>query len=121
MSKRILIVDDEPDLQLIVQTVLKAKGYQTIQAVDGFQAVEKAQQENPDLIILDVMMPEMNGYQVCRLLKGQSETMQIPIIMLTAKVQPADRFWGLETGADLYLTKPFEHVELVTKIQELIG
>lgn len=121
MGKRILIVDDEPDLQLIVSTVLTSCGYETCHAADGFDAVEKAQKLKPDLILLDIMLPEMNGYQVCRLLKNDLNTKEIPIIMLTAKVQPSDRFWGLETGADCYMTKPFDHQDLVLKIGELLN
>ena len=121
MPKKILIVDDEPDLLEMVQISLETEGYECIVAYDGFRALERARKERPDLIILDVMLPGLNGYKVCRLLKFDEKYTQIPIIMLTAEVQQADRLLGEETGADYYMTKPFEPDKLLAKVAELLG
>ena len=112
MAKRVLVVDDEPDIVDIVTCLLEGEGYETLVARDGIEAVEVAEAERPDLVLLDVMMPEMNGYQVCRLLKAKPEFRDIPVVMLTAKAQQSDQFWGLDSGATAYLTKPFDNKEL---------
>jgi len=116
-KKKILIVDDEKDIVESVQFKLEFEGFECLVAYDGEEALLKARGENPDLILLDVMLPKMNGYQVCRLLKSKEQHRHIPIIMLTAKAQESDKFWGMETGADDYVTKPFELEKLIQKIQ----
>ena len=121
MSKKILIVDDEPDLLEMVQINLEMEGYECMVAYDGFRALDRVRKEKPDLIILDVMLPGMNGYKVCRLLKFDEKYKQIPIIMLTAEAQRADRLLGEETGADYYMTKPFDADKLLAKVKELAG
>lgn len=112
-SKRVLVVDDEPDIVDIVTCLLEGEGYETLVARDG---VEVAEAEHPDLVLLDVMMPEMNGYQVCRLLKAKPEFRDTPVVMLTAKAQQSDQFWGLDSGATAYLTKPFDNRELLQTV-----
>jgi two-component system alkaline phosphatase synthesis response regulator PhoP len=120
-KKRILIVDDEPDLLETVQINLEIEGYECLVAYDGFRGFERARKEKPDLIILDVMLPGMNGYKVCRLLKFDEKCKHIPIIMLTAEAQPRDRQTGQETGADVYMTKPFSADKLLAKVKEYLG
>lgn len=120
-KKRILLVDDEPDLLSMVKLRLEANGYEVITASDGNTAYEKAKSETPDLIILDLMLPGIDGYQVCRLLKFDERYRSIPIIMLTALSQKEDKEWGQKVGADYYLTKPFEPNELLDKIKELLN
>ena len=121
MAKRILVVDDEPDIVTVLKMGLKRKGYEVITAYDGKEALEKAKAERPDLITLDVMMPEVDGYTVCRELKNSDEHQAIKIIILTAKDQAEDMQQGKEARADLYMTKPFDMDELFEKIQNLIG
>ena len=120
-KKRILIVDDEPDLLETIQINLELEGYECLVAYDGFRGFERARQEKPDLIILDVMLPGMNGYKVCRLLKFDEKYKRIPIIMLTAEAQEKDRQTGQETGADVYMTKPFAADKLLAKVKEYLG
>jgi DNA-binding response OmpR family regulator len=119
--KKILIVDDEPDINTILVTFLKACGYEAVGAKDGVEAIDLAHAESPHLILLDVMMPEMSGYQVARLLKDDPATKDIPVIMLTAKTQQSDRFWGLESGAAAYMHKPFELSDVLSHVRALIG
>jgi len=121
MSKgRLLLVDDEHDFIDVIATRLEAKGYDIIKAFDGKKGLEKAHTEKPDLVILDVMMPELNGYDVCRKLKVDSKFSNIPIILLTAKFQPSDIDFGKEMGADAYLTKPVELDVLTERVEELL-
>lgn len=115
-KKKILIVDDERELIEQIRTRLEYVGHEVTCATDGFQALEMVRSVQPNLILLDVVMPKMNGYQVCRELKGTVETKSIPIILLTAKAQESDKFWGKETGANDYITKPFEMEDLIQKI-----
>ena len=106
-NKRVLIVDDEPDIVETIKFNLELANIECIEAYDGEEALSKARQENPDLIILDIMLPKMNGYKVARLLKFDESYKHIPIIMLTARAQKTDIKVGEETGADEYVTKPF--------------
>lgn len=121
MSKKILVVDDETQLVEMVKIRLEAAGYMVVCAYDGQEALEKAKKEKPDLIILDLMLPKMDGYKVCGLLKNDSRYGKIPIIMFTAKAQDEDMVLGRELGADAYMTKPFDPKLLLGKIQDLIG
>ena len=114
MSKKILIVDDEKNIVDILKFNLKKEGFTTIEAYDGEQAVELAFNENPDLILLDVMLPKMDGFTVCRKLR---QSLTTPIIMLTAKEEEVDKVLGLELGADDYITKPFSQRELMARIK----
>ena len=118
MSKKIFIVEDELDFLSTLRERLEFEGYVVATAVDGERALGKIPEEKPDLILLDIMLPEMNGYQVCRELKCNPETKTIPVVVVTAKSQESDKFWAKETGADDYLTKPFEMEELLQKIQD---
>jgi two-component system phosphate regulon response regulator PhoB len=120
MSRKILIVDDEPDAIELVAYNLKQAGFNVVTAKDGAEALEKVKSASPDLIVLDVMLPEMDGFALCRVFKGAPITAGIPIIMLTAKAAEIDRVLGLELGADDYLTKPFSPRELVLRIKKLL-
>ncbi len=119
--KKILVVDDEQDISLILTSFLEMNGYQATSARDGVEAVEMVASLAPDLILMDVMMPDMSGYQVVRLLKSQPASRDIPVIMLTAKTEQSDRFWGLDSGADTYMNKPFELDDVLLEIQRLLG
>jgi len=116
-AKKILMVDDEVDLVETVRFPLEMEGYQVMVSYNGEDALNQARRENPDLIILDVMLPKLDGYKVCRLLKFDERYKHIPIIMLTAKTQEKDKQIGKETGADEYITKPFEIDELMEKVR----
>lgn len=120
MSKQILIIDDEPHIVLLLESRLKAEGYATLTATDGRAGFEVAKKEKPDLIILDLMLPRMDGYRVCGLLKRDTRYTSIPILMFTARAQEEDQRMGEEAGADAYLTKPFEPAVLLQKVRELL-
>lgn len=117
---RILVVDDSPTELSIISAPLLAGGYEVITAHDGEEALIKATTERPDLILLDVVLPKQNGFQVCRMLKRTPESSHIPVILLTSKSQPSDRFWGLRQGADEYVTKPFQPAALVSSVQRFL-
>ncbi len=120
MDRTIFIADDEVDFVSTLRSRLEFEGFGVTTATDGKEALQRITQEKPDLILLDIMMPTMNGYQVCRELKGNADTSSIPILMLTAKSQESDKFWGKEAGADDYVTKPFDMDELIEKIGRLL-
>jgi DNA-binding response OmpR family regulator len=120
MAKRVLVADDEPDIVESVKFSLGIEGIESLKAYDGEEALAKAKRERPDLIVLDVMMPKINGYKVARLLKFEDAYRHIPIIMLTARAQEKDKQTGQETGADKYITKPFEMDELVSTIKRYL-
>ncbi|MBS7297924.1 MAG: response regulator transcription factor [Eubacteriales bacterium] len=117
MSNKILIVDDESNIVELIRLYLEKDGFDTVVARDGNEALSKFKTENPDLIILDIMIPEPDGWQVCREIRKKSN---VPIIMLTAKSETFDKVLGLELGADDYLTKPFEAKELVARVKAVL-
>ncbi|HDP16406.1 MAG TPA: response regulator [Candidatus Omnitrophica bacterium] len=119
-NKKILLVDDEEDIVHLVEFRLKAAGYEVISALDGQSGLDKARKENPDLIILDLMLPKIDGYKVCRMLKFDEKYKHIPVIMFTARAQDNDKKTGGEVGADAYVIKPFEPQALLGKIKELL-
>jgi phosphate regulon transcriptional regulator PhoB len=118
--KNVLIVDDEPDLVELVSYNLKKEGFHVDTAPDGGAALEKARKKNFDLIILDLMLPGIQGIELCRILRNDPKTERVPIIMLTAKGDEADRIRGLETGADDYMAKPFSPRELVARVKAVL-
>ena len=120
MKTKILVVDDEPDVVELVDFNLKAAGYDVVTATDGEEALKKARAVLPSLIILDLMLPEVDGLEVCKILRREPQTSGIPIIMLTAKAAEIDRILGLELGADDYVTKPFSPRELVLRVKRLL-
>lgn len=113
----VLVIEDEPDVLDLLRLHLRKAGYAIVEAVDGVDGLKKAREKHPAAIILDLMLPEMRGEDVCRQLKQREATARIPVIMLTAKVRPEDRVAGLELGADDYLTKPFSPRELILRLQ----
>jgi DNA-binding response OmpR family regulator len=119
-KRRILLVDDEEDLVKTVTFRLEANGYEVASAYNGMDAVEMVRKNKPDLVILDLMLPKMDGYKVCGLLKKDSRYADIPVIMFSARAQEADIKMGEELGADAYITKPFEPQALLSKIGELL-
>ncbi len=119
--KKILIVDDEVDLLETVRFPLEIEGYHVLVASNGEDALNQARKENPDMILLDLMLPKLDGYKVCRLLKFDERYKHIPILMLTAKTQEKDRVIGMETGADEYITKPFDMDYLMKKVKEYLN
>jgi len=119
-TKKILLVEDTEDMVKLVKMYLEHHRYEVITAYDGQEGLARAKTEKPDLIILDLMLPKINGYKVCGLLKRDTKYTKIPIILFTAKTQEKDMKLGQEVGADAYLTKPFEPEVLLSKIKELI-
>lgn len=118
-KKRILVVDDERHIVRLVQVNLERHGYEVLTAYDGVECLEKAKSERPDLIVLDVMMPRMDGFEALQRLKSDPETTNIPVIMLTARAQDRDVLQGYQYGADLYLTKPFNPLELISLVKRV--
>ena len=116
-SNKILIVEDDHNLLTTLKYNLQKDGYNVTTAIDGAEAVETARKEKPDLIILDVMLPKMNGFEVCRILR---KDMIVPILMLTAKAEETDKIVGLEIGADDYMTKPFSMRELLARVRAML-
>jgi DNA-binding response OmpR family regulator len=114
---KILVVDDEADLVETIRFSLELEGYNVLVASNGEEGLNLARQEKPDLILLDLMLPKLDGYKVCRLLKFDERYKHIPILMLTAKTQEKDKILGKETGANEYITKPFDMDELMAKIK----
>ncbi len=120
MKEKILVVDDEKDIVKMLDYNLKKDGYKAVSAYEGEKALDLARREMPDLIILDLMLPGMDGLEVCKMLKKEPKTAHIPIIMLTAKTQEADKVVGLELGADDYVTKPFSPRELLARVKAIL-
>ncbi|WP_376790076.1 response regulator transcription factor [Thermoflexus sp.] len=118
---KILIAEDERDIRELIVFTLEFGGFQVIAATNGQEAVELARQHRPDLIILDVRMPRMTGYEACRILKSQEETRTIPVVFLSAKGQEAEIRQGMEAGADAYILKPFAPDELIQQVQALLN
>src|SRR5476649_1021244 len=121
VKPRILVVDDEPEAVELVEFNLKQAGYLVNTAADGAEALKKAHAQPPDLIVLDVMLPEMDGFEACKVLRLDPVTAKVPIVMLTAKASEIDRVLGLELGADDYLTKPFSPRELLLRIKKILA
>ena len=119
---KILVVDDSWTELTIISSTLQQEGFDVITAVDGEEALEKVLRENPQCVVLDVVMPRQNGFQLCRKLRHmeQEQGQHLPIIMLSSKNIALDKRWGLQQGADLYLTKPFQHEELVNSVKSLV-
>jgi two-component system alkaline phosphatase synthesis response regulator PhoP len=118
-NKRILVVDDERHIVRLIQVNLEREGYQVLTAFDGKDGLQKAKTEKPDLVVLDVMMPYMDGFEVLKSMKADPAMSEIPVIMLTAKAQDADVFRGWASGVDCYLTKPFNPMELLTFVRRI--
>jgi len=121
MRKKILVVDDEDDILHFLELVLREKGYDVATATGGHEALTKAQIEQPNLILLDIMMPQMDGWEVLKLLRVDEETAAIPVAMLSARTEAKDRVQGLQEGAIDYICKPFSLQDLLVKIETIFG
>ena len=116
MAKKVLVVDDSPtDLQML-STLLKKQGYEVVTAVDGEDAIAKATASHPPLVVLDIILPKKNGFQVCRQLKTTPDTSGIKVILVSSKNQDSDKFWGMKQGADDYIGKPYQDEVLLAAI-----
>ncbi len=120
-KKKVLLADDEEDIKAVVQLFLESKGYEVITAFDGLSAIDMAQAEKPDLILLDVMMPVVNGYEVCTRLKADEATRDIPIVMLSAMAQSESVDKGLSAGAVDYIVKPFDPARLEEVVRRILS
>ena len=119
-GQKVLVVDDSWTELTMIATPLRNNGFEVVTAVDGDEALEKVFRERPHCIVLDVVLPKQNGFQLCRKLKSLDASKHIPIILLTSKNTPLDRSWGLRQGADMYMTKPFNDDELVDNVRRLV-
>jgi DNA-binding response OmpR family regulator len=116
IAKRILIVEDDPSVLRATSFILEKEGYEVLTAVDGLGGLKKAKEENPDLLILDVMLPGIDGFEICHSLRAEAQTAHLPILMFSAKGQETDKTTGLKVGADEYLVKPVDREVLISKV-----
>lgn len=121
MSAKILLVDDEPNILLSLDFLMRKNGYKVFMARNGREALHSIQEQMPDLVILDIMMPDVDGYQICTTIKSSEQFRDIKVIFLSAKSKESDVAKGIEMGADAYIAKPFVNKNLLEKVKELIG
>lgn len=120
-AEKILVIEDDPSAVRLESYILEQEGYRVITATNGLEGLKKAKEEEPDLVVLDVMLPGLDGFQVCRRLRVMPRSKRLSILMLSAKAQEIDRVTGLKAGADEYLTKPADPADLVTSVQNLLA
>lgn len=116
----VMVVDDSVTLREMIADLLKGRGLNVTVASDGVEALEQIKANRPDLVVLDIVMPRMNGYEVCRRLKSDPKTQSLPVVMCSSKSEEFDRYWGMKQGADAYIAKPFHPQELVGTIKQLL-
>lgn len=116
----VLLVEDSQVQREMISNLLKDNGLKVTVACDGVEALEHIQRSSPDLVVLDIIMPRMNGYEVCRRLKSDPRTKNVPVVMCSSKGEEFDRYWGMKQGADAYIAKPFQPVELIGTIKQLL-
>ena len=121
MVGKVLVVDDDPVIQRLLRVNFEMEGYEVIVASDGVDGLERARADHPDIVVLDIMMPRMSGLDVAKALKADPDTASIPVLLLSAKAQEADMRAGDESGADGYLTKPFDPLQLLQHVEELLA
>jgi CheY-like chemotaxis protein len=121
MGKLVLVIDDDADQRRFLSRVLGARGYRVVAANDGEEGLAAIRAQRPDVILLDVMMPRLNGFQTCRRLKADPEHRTVPVVVLTAKDQPADEYWAREAGADEFMTKPVDAHALLELLDRMTG
>ncbi|ATS19172.1 response regulator [Synechococcus sp. PCC 6717] len=119
MSK-VLVVEDSPPQREMISELLAKTGFEVTIASDGVEAIEQLQNFTPDLVVLDIVMPRMNGYEVCRQIKADPRTQTVPVVICSSKGEEFDRYWGMKQGADAYITKPFDPKELIGTIKQLL-
>lgn len=120
MTKRILVVEDDPNTVRLISYTLEQEGYEVLTASNGIEGLKKAQEEEPELLVLDVMLPGLDGFEVCHRLRSEPRTAALPILMLSAKAQETDIATGIKMGADDYLAKPADPLEVVEKVRTLL-
>lgn len=120
MTSKILVIEDDPSILFLIRQTLQREGYEVITATNGSEGLRLVYEIHPQLVVLDITMPGLNGHQVCHYLRSEASTKDLPIIMVTALSRPADQRRGFELGADDYLPKPFQLAELVTRVQSLL-
>ncbi|ACK64806.1 response regulator receiver protein [Rippkaea orientalis PCC 8801] len=118
--RAVLLVEDSPVQQEMISGILEDNGWRVIIAEDGFKALKEIEKFSPDVIVLDIVMPGMNGYEVCRRLKSDPKLKNVPVVICSSKGEEFDRYWGIKQGADAYVAKPFEPIELVGTIKKLL-
>ncbi len=116
----VLVVEDNPTLQATIARVLSKSGLNVIQASDGIEAMEKIQVERPDLVVMDIVMPRMNGYELCRWIKNNPIARHMPVVICSTKNEEFDRYWGMKQGIDAYITRPFQPAEMVETVKQLL-
>lgn len=116
----VLVVDDSPTQRELIIDALKSSGLTVMSVNDGMEALQQMQTTCPDLVVLDIVMPKMNGYEVCRKLKTDPKTQNVPVVMCSSKGEEFDRYWGMKQGADAYIVKPFQTKELVATVKQLL-
>ncbi len=116
----VLVVDDSTTLREMISDVLKKSGLSVIQASDGVEAIEQIQAKCPDLVVMDIIMPRMNGYELCRWIKSDPKAQATPVVMCSTKDEEFDRYWGTKQGGDAYITKPFQPKELIEIVRQLL-
>lgn len=116
----VLIVDDSQTLRHMLSELLRDQGIEVMEATNGVEAKEKIQQRRPDLVITDLIMPQMNGYELCRWIKNEPQIQDLPVLVCTTKSEEFDRYWGMKQGADAYITKPFHPPELIQTVRRLL-
>lgn len=116
----VLVVEDSVAQREMITDLLQGSGLSVTVASDGVEALEKIQGQRPDLVVLDIVMPRMNGYEVCRRLKADPKTQHVPVVMCSSKGEEFDRYWGMKQGADAYIAKPFQPTELVGTVKQLL-
>ena len=116
----ILVVEDSLSQRQMISDLLRGSGLKVAVACDGVEALENIQKFSPDLVVLDIVMPKMNGYEVCRRLKGDPKTQNVPVVMCSSKGEEFDRYWGMKQGADAYIAKPFQPTELIGTVKQLL-
>ena len=121
MAKKILVIEDDPAISRLVDYSLRHEGYEVTSASNGLEGIRKAHNDRPDLVILDVMLPGMDGFEICHRLRAESDTAQLPILMFSAKAQEIDKNTGLKVGADDYLPKPAAPAEIINRVEALLS
>jgi twitching motility two-component system response regulator PilH len=116
----VLVVEDSLSQRKMISELLTKKGLTVTQASNGSEALEKIRDQCPDLVLLDIVMPYMNGYEVCRRLKANPKTQKVPVVLCSAKAEEFDRYWGMKQGADAYIAKPFQPVELLGTLKQFL-